>query len=335
MSEVLEQNEIDALLHGVKSGAVDTAPRVAEEPGVAREYDFKTQSRVVSGRLPTLEAINERLARSLRLSVLGMTRKPPEISVVGVTTPRYAEYMPTLGVPTSMSVIRFAPLVGNGLLVFEASLVFALIDIYFGGSGREVKIESRDFTATENHIIEMLQQQVIAGIQSAWAPLIAAKIEVTGRETNPQFSNAIGGTEVVVVSRLRIDLDGRGGEFHLVLPYAMLEPLKDSLRAGMQSERPEREERWSQILRNELEESEVDLVTQLGSAQISVSALIDMRAGDIIPCNFDGRATVLADDIPLFWGELGQQRGRQVVKVNQMNVRKSGNSLDAFVRKSP
>jgi flagellar motor switch protein FliM len=334
MSEVLEQKEIDALLHGVKSGAVDTAPRSAGEPGVAREYDFATQGRVVRGRMPTLDAINERLARSLRLSVLGMTRKPPEITLLGVTTPRCSEYMPTLGMPTSINVIRFAPLAGNGLLVFEASLVFALIDIYFGGSGRDVKIESRDFTATENHIVDMLQQQVIAGIQGAWAPVLPVKVEVTGRETSPQFCNAIGATETVVVSRLRIDLDGKGGEFHLVLPYAMLEPHIETLRAGMQSARPEREERWSQILRNELEESEVDLVTQLGSAEISVSALIDMRPGDIIPCTFDGRATVLADGIPLFWGELGQQRGRQVVKVNQMNVRKSGNSLDAFMKKS-
>ena len=151
--------------------------------------------------------------------------------------------------------------------------------------------------------------------------------------SNPQFANAIASTEVVVISRLRIDLDGKGGEIHLVLPYTMLEPVKGSLRAGLQSERPEREEHWTQDLRNELEESEVDLVTQLGAAQISVSALLDMRPGDIIPCNFDGRATVLADRIPLFWGELGQQRGRQVVKVNQMSVRKTGNSLDAFMSK--
>jgi flagellar motor switch protein FliM len=114
----------------------------------------------------------------------------------------------------------------------------------------------------------------------------------------------------------------------------MLEPLKDTLRAGMQSDRADREERWSQILRNELEESEVEVITQLGSAQTTLGKLIDFKPGDLIPIEFDGHVTVIADGIPLFWGELGQQRGHQVVRVAQMNLRKTGNSLDVFVRKS-
>jgi flagellar motor switch protein FliM len=237
-------------------------------------------------------------------------------------------------VPTSLNLIRFLPLSGTGLMIFEAKLVFALIDTYFGGNGRHAKIEGRDFTPTENQVIQMLLDQVIAGIEDAWSPVLNAKVEFINREMNPHFANLVSPTEIVVVSRLRIDLDGKGGEIHITLPYAMLEPLKDTLRAGMQSDRADREERWSQLLRNELEESEVDLVTRLGSVKMTVSSLIDMRPGDIIPCDFDGRATVLSDGIPLFWGELGQQRGNQVVRINEMNIRKAGNSLDAFVRKS-
>ncbi len=334
MNEVLEQDEIDALLNGVNSGAVDTAPKAVEDPSVVKQYDFSTQTRIVRGRMPTLEMINERLARALRLSIFGMLRRSPEISVLGVTTPKYAEYIPTLSVPTSLNLIRFHPLSGTGLMIFEAKLIFALIDTYFGGSGRHAKIEGRDFTPTENQIIQMLLDQVVAGIEEAWSPVLAARVEFINREMNPHFANLVSPTEIVVVSRLRIDLDGKGGEVHITLPYAMLEPLKDTLRAGMQSDRADREERWSQLLRNELEDSEVDLVTRLGSISMTVSSLIDMRPGDIIPCDFDGRATVLSDGIPLFWGELGQQRGNQVVRVNEMNIRKAGNSLDAFVRKN-
>jgi flagellar motor switch protein FliM len=334
MNEVLEQDEIDALLNGVNSGAVDTAPKTVEDPSVVKQYDFSTQTRIVRGRMPTLEMINERLARALRLSIFSMLRRSPEISVLGVSTPKYAEYIPTLSVPTSLNLIRFLPLSGTGLMIFEAKLVFALIDTYFGGNGRHAKIEGRDFTPTENQVIQMLLDQVIAGIEDAWSPVLNAKVEFINREMNPHFANLVSPTEIVVVSRLRIDLDGKGGEIHITLPYAMLEPLKDTLRAGMQSDRADREERWSQLLRNELEESEVDLVTRLGSVKMTVSSLIDMRPGDIIPCDFDGRATVLSDGIPLFWGELGQQRGNQVVRINEMNIRKAGNSLDAFVRKS-
>src|SRR5262245_57843296 len=176
-------------------------------------------------------------------------------------------------------------------------------------------------------------EQVITATQEAWTPLMPINVEFINREMNPHFANIVSPTEIVVVNRLRVDFDGRGGEIHFVLPYSMLEPLKDTLRAGMQSDRQDREERWSQILRNALEESEVERFTQLGQAQTTVAKLIDMRPGDVIPIEFDGQATVLADGIPLFWGELGQQRGRQVVRIGQMNARKVGNSLDAFMRK--
>jgi flagellar motor switch protein FliM len=334
MNDVLEQDEIDALLKGVNSGEVDMSPKPVEDPSIARQYDFSTQTRIVRGRMPTLEMINERLARALRLSIFGMLRRSPEISVLGISTPKYAEYIPTLSVPTSLNLIRFLPLSGTGLMIFEAKLIFALIDTYFGGIGRHAKIEGRDFTPTENQIIQMLLDQVIAAVHEAWSPVLAAKVEFINREMNPHFANLVSPTEIVVVSRLRLDIDGKGGEIHITLPYAMLEPLKDTLRAGMQSDRADREERWSQLLRNELEESEVDLVTRLGSVDMTVSSLIDLRPGDIIPCEFNGNATVLSDGIPLFSGELGQQRGRQVVRINEMNIRKSGNSLDAFVRKS-
>jgi flagellar motor switch protein FliM len=331
--EILEQDEIDALVNGVNSGAVDTGPRPGEALGAARDYDFSTQTRIVRGRMPTLEMINERMARALRLSLFSMLRRSPEISVQGISTPKYAEYVPTLAVPTSLNLIRFLPLSGTGLLIFEARLIFALIDVFFGGSGRHAKIEGRDFTPTENQMIEILMGQVFAATQEAWSAVLPARIEFINREMNPNFANIVSPTEIVVVSRLRIEFDGRGGEVHLTLPYSMLEPLKDTLRAGMQSDRADREERWSQLLRNELEESEVDVVTRLGTASTTVASLIDMRPGDVIPIEFDGQATVLADGIPLFWGELGQQRGQQVVRVRQMNVRKTGNTLDAFVRR--
>jgi flagellar motor switch protein FliM len=334
MNEVLEQDEIDALLNGVNSGQVDTSPNTADGPPAVKQYDFSTQTRIVRGRMPTLEMINERLARALRLSIFNMLRRSPEISVIGISTPKYAEYIPTLSVPTSLNLIRFLPLAGTGLIIFEAKLIFALIDTYFGGNGRHAKIEGRDFTPTENHIIHMLLEQMIAGMEEAWAPVLAARVEFINREMNPHFANLVSPTEIVVVCRLRIDIDGKGGEFHITLPYAMLEPLKDTLRAGMQSDRADREERWSQILRNELEESEVELVTRLGTVNMPVSSLIDMRPGDIIPCDFNGHATALSDGIPLFSGDLGQQNGKQVIRVNEMNIRKSGNSLDAFVRKT-
>ena len=334
MSDVLNQDEIDALLHGVDSGAVDTAPDHVD-PSVARTYDFSSQTRIIRGRMPTLEMINERFARLMRLSLFGLMRRSPEISVIGISTMKYSEYVPTLSVPTSLNLIRFHPLSGTSLMIFEAKLVFALIDTYFGGSGRYAKIEGRDFTSTETQMIEQLMELVTEATVEAWNPVLDVKVELLNREMNPNLANIVSPTEIVVVSRIRVEIDGVGGEIHITFPYSTLEPLKDTLRAGMQSDRASREERWSQLMRNELEESEVDLVASLGQARMTLGSLLDMRAGDVLPIEFDGRATVLADGIPLFRGELGQQRGRQVVRVNQLQMRKTGNALDAFTRKNP
>lgn len=333
-AEILEQDEIDALLNGVDTGAVATEPATAGDAAEVRGYDFTTQTRIVRGRMPTLEMINERLARSLRLSLFSMLRRSPEVFVAGVDTPKYAEYIATLSVPTSLNLIRFQPLSGTGMMIFEARLVFALIDSFFGGSGRHAKIEGRDFTPTENQIIQMLMEQVVAGLTEAWAPVLGVGVEFINREMNPNFANIVSPTEIVVVSRIRVDIEGRGGEIHVTLPYSMLEPLKDTLRAGMQSDRADREERWAQILRNELEESEVELVTRLGTAQTTVRRLLDMRPGDVIPCSFEGHVVVEADDIALYTGTLGQQRGQQVVKIDALHTRKTANMLDGFARRS-
>lgn len=332
MSDVLNQDEIDALLHGVDSGAVDTAPEQVD-PSIARTYDFSTQTRIVRGRMPTLEMINERFARLMRLSLFGLVRRSPEISVLGITTPKYAEYVPGLAVPTSLNLIRFNPLSGTSLMIFEAKLVFALIDSYFGGTGRYAKIEGRDFTSTETQMIEMLMELVTKATREAWDPVLSVDVELVNREMNPNLANIVSPTEIVVVSRFRVEIDGVGGEIHITFPYSTLEPLKDTLRAGMQSDRASREERWSQILRNELEDSEVELAASLGQAKVSLGQLLDMRPGDIIPIEFDGKATVVADNVSLFRGDLGQQRGSQVVRVAQLMSRKTGNMLDAFARK--
>ena len=330
--DVLNQDEIDALLHGVDSGAVETRDPAAG--GEARPYDFATQTRIVRGRMPTLEMINERLARQLRISFFNMLRRSPDVAVAPISLPKFAEYVPTLQVPTSLNLIRIGPLPGTALVILEPKLVFAVVDNFFGGTGRHAKIEGREFTATEMQIIHMLLNQVFAGMKDAWTPVMAIEPEYMNSEINPNFANIVTPTEIVVVSRFHIELEGGGGDIHITIPYSMLEPIKDVLKAGMQSDRADKDERWGQTLRNELEETEVDLVTRMCQSKITLGELLDLKAGDVLPCDFDGQATVMADGIAVFQGEVGQQRGRQVVRVNRLISRKSGNTLDAFVRRA-
>jgi flagellar motor switch protein FliM len=334
MSEVLDQDEINALLTGVDAGKVDTSPRVTSDPPKARYYDFSTQTRIVRGRLPTLESINERIARTVRISLNDMMSRPVTVDVLPITTPRFGEFATTFSVPTSFNMFRLPPLSGTAIMIVESRLVFAIIDAYFGGSGRGTSIASRDFTLTEQQIIQMVLERMTAAMQDAWKPVLAARVEFTGRESDPRFVNVLRSTETAVVSRFDIQLAGNGGDVQVVFPYVMLDAIRDTLHADVQPPLADSDVRWAQLLRNELEESEVDVTAKLGSAHMTVGSLIDMRPGDFIPMDFDGRATVHADGIPLFCGDLGQQQGRQVIRVNQMNARKSGNALDSFMKQT-
>jgi flagellar motor switch protein FliM len=237
-------------------------------------------------------------------------------------------------VPSNLNLVRISPFAGVGLVTLEPQLLFAVVDSYFGGSGRHTKVEGRDFTATEMQIVQMLLHQVFSGLKDAWSPVMGIDMEYISSEMNPTFVNISSPTEIVVVSRFHVEFEGNGGNVDVTMPYSMIDPIKELLMAGIQGGGTERDKHWGQSLRNKLEDTEVDLLTVLCRAQVSLRDLIELRPGAVIPCDFDGSATVTGDGITLFKGDLGHQRGRQVVKVTEMMGRKHNNALDALVRTS-
>ena len=134
---------------------------------MARSFDFASHDRIVRGRMPTLEMINERFARKFRISLFNMLRRSAEISVGGVQMMKFSEYVHSLFVPTSMNIVKIAPLRGSGLVVFEPKLVFILVDNFYGGVGRHAKIEGRDFSATEQRVIQMVLDDIFSEIGRA------------------------------------------------------------------------------------------------------------------------------------------------------------------------
>jgi flagellar motor switch protein FliM len=329
-NDILSQDEIDALLHGVDTGSVDTTPPPAR--GEARPFDFATQVRIVRGRMPTLEMINERFARLFRISLFNMLRRSPEISVAPVEMLKFTEYVHTLHVPTSLNLMRFNPLRGTGLMILDPKFVFAVVDNFFGGSGRFVKIEGREFTPTETRIISMLVQQASSDLTEAWSPVAAIQPEYLSREINPHFANIVSPTEIVVVTRFHVELDGGGGDLHVTMPYSMIEPLRELLDTGMQSDRVEKDERWMHSLREEIEDATVDVTAHLGHASVTLSQLIDLKPGDILPCDFEGRVTLLAENVPLFRGTCGCSRGQHAVKIEERIRRQKTTFLDNLVK---
>ena len=315
--KILNQDEIDALINGMDAGAVKTEPEAPPPPGTVMSFDFMNQMRIVRGRMPTLEMINERFARLFRVSLYNLLRRSPEIAVNPVDIKKFSEYVHTLHVPTSLNLVKIHPFRGTALIVLDPKLVFAVVDNFFGGTGRHAKIEGREFTATEQRIIHMLLRNVFADLHEAWSHVASIEVEYLNSEINPHFANIVSPSEIVVQTSFHIELDGGGGNLHVTMPYAMIEPLREILDAGVASDRVEKDERWPVCLREEIEDADVELTTLLGKASISLAELLNMKPGDVLPCDFTGKVTLLAEEVPIFRGSFGLSRGQQAVKVEE------------------
>ena len=315
MSDLLSQEEIDALLNGVNGGDVPTGGDEPPPKDAVLSYDFTQQDRIVRGRLPTLEMVNDRFARYFRTGIFGVLRKTCEVSVLGVKMSKFVEYVHGLAVPTNLNLVRVKPLRGTALIVMEPRLVFSVIDNFFGGDGRyHARIEGRDFTPTETRVIQIVLAEIFTAMSEAWSPVLPLNFEFLNSEINPQFANIVSPTETVVVSRFHVEVDGGGGEIHLTLPYSMVEPIRVLLDAGVQSDRVERDERWLQSLHQEVLDAEVELSSLLLEADMQIGDFLKLRPGDVIPVNLPELCTVFAEDVPIFRGQLGRASGHKAVR---------------------
>lgn len=315
-SDLLTQDEIDALLHGVTAGDVDTdAESLSDEEGTLA-YDFTSQDRIVRGRLPTLEMINERFARYMRISMFNMLRKTSEISVGGVQMLKFSEYVHSLFVPASLNLIKVEPLRGTALIVFDPKMVFSLVDNFFGGEGKfHAKVEGREFTPTEQRIIQIMLKTVFSDLVEAWAPVMKVDFKYLNMEVNPHFANIVSPSEVVVVSTFHVELEGGGGDVHVTMPYSMIEPIKDILDAGVQSDLDELDERWSLSLKKEMMGAEVELKSTLAKTVLSLGQIRNLKAGDIIQIEIPDEINAIVEDVPVFKAVFGKSNGQCAIKI--------------------
>ena len=322
MADLLSQDEIDALLHGVDDVEDDVMDNDNDLGDGLVHFDFSSQDRIVRGRMPTLELVNERFARHLRISLFNMLRHTAEVSINGVQMLKFGEYVHTLFVPTSLNMVRFRPLKGTALITMEARLVFILVENFFGGDGRHhAKIEGREFTPTERRIIQMLLKIIFEDYHDAWAPVMDAEFEYLDSEVNPAMANIVSPTEVIVVNSFHIELDGGGGDFHIAMPYSMLEPIRELLDAGVQSDKEDTDQRWSQALEDEIMDVDVDFSAKLLEKEMKLRDMIDLKAGDIIPVDLPGSLLVSVEGLPTFRATLGQSNDNLALKITERIIR--------------
>lgn len=316
--EFLSQEEVDALLKGVSGERDEQPPVEAEAPGPVRAYDLATQERIVRGRMPTLELINERFARNLRLGLFNYMHRTTEISITPVRVQKYSDFVRNLVVPTNLNLVQVKPLRGTGMIVFDPSLVFLVVDNMFGGDGRfHSRVEGRDFTPTELRIVQGMLRVVFEEYEKAWKPVFQVKFEYIRSEMNSQFANIATPSEVVVTSSFTLGFGNSTAEMHVCLPYSMIEPIREVLYSAMQSDHVTFDKRWLATLIKELQTAEVELSVRLGTAQIPLRRVLEMRAGDVIGIDIPEKVAAEVEHVPVVECRYGVQNGHYALRVER------------------
>ncbi|MFZ6686191.1 flagellar motor switch protein FliM [Undibacterium sp. SXout11W] len=313
----LSQEEVDALLKGV-TGDQDDSQSQEDTSGV-RTYNLATQERIVRGRMPTLEIINERFARLLRIGLFNFLRRSAEVSVGTVRVSKYSEFIRNLVVPTNLNLVHMKPLRGTALIVLDPGLVFLLVDNLFGGDGRfHTRVEGRDFTQTEQRIIHRILDIIFETYAKSWEPVYPIEFEYIRSEMNTQFANIATPNEVVVSTTFTIELGPVSGEMHFCMPYSTIEPIRDVLTSSLQGETLEVDKRWVRLMTQQIQIAEVEIVADLGTTRVTLEDILNMKTGDIIPLNVPEIVSAKVDGTPIMECKYGVFNGQYALRVEKL-----------------
>ena len=316
-TDFLSQDEVDALLKGV-TGETDQAETSEDDEAGARSYNLGTQERIVRGRMPTLELINERFARYLRIGLFNFMHRSTDISVGPIRVQKYSEFIRNLVVPTNLNLVAAKPLRGTSLFVLDPNLVFLVVDNMFGGDGRfHTRVEGRDFIPTEQRIIQGLLGVVFTEYARSWKPVFDISFEYIRSEMNSQFANIATPSEIVISTTFSLEFGGTVADMHICFPYSMIEPIRDLLYSTMQSDQLSTDQRWIVMLRNQLKNAEVEIAAQLATTTVTLNQILKMKSGDIIPISIPDVIIANVDDVPLMQCRYGQQGGQYALKIER------------------
>ena len=313
----LSQDEVDALLKGV-TGEQDNDEEVEDTAGV-RPYNLATQERIVRGRMPTLEIINERFARLFRIGLYSFMRRTVEISTGPVRVQKYSEFIRNLVVPTNLNLAQIKPFRGTALIVFDPTVVFMIVDNLFGGDGRfHTRVEGRDFTQTEQRIIQRILEIFFETYAKSWSYVYNIEFEYVRSEMNTQFANIATPNEVVVSTTFNLELGPTNGDLHVCMPYSMVEPIRDLLTSSLQGETMEVDRRWAKLMAQQIQNAEIELVANMGTSELTVAEVVNMKIGDVIPLNIPDTITATVDNVPVMECHYGTLHGQYALRVMKM-----------------
>ncbi len=316
--QILSQDEVDALLQGI-TGESQKLEAEEVEQGAIRDYKLESQERIVRGRMPTMEIINERFSRNIRVGLFNMIRRTPEVAVGAIKVQKYSAFLREIVVPTNFNIVSVRPLRGSGLIVCDPTLVFSVIDALFGGAGKfHTRIEGRDFSPTEQRVIMRLVEVITAEYKKAWSGVYPVELEYQRSEMQPQFATVAAPSEIVVTTSFTLEIGETTGTIHFCIPYATLEPIRDTLYSATVGDSAEPDRRWVKLLTQQIQAAEVDLVTELATASATVEQLLALKPGDFIELELEPVVKAKVDGVPVFDCQYGTSNGKYSIKIIEL-----------------
>jgi flagellar motor switch protein FliM len=332
----LSQDEIDALLDGVPpegeqpAAAAWTAPAahaVSDGVGaVTGSFDVANAGRYNNGQLPTLALVNERFAELFVKALYRFTGRAVEVAIEQPTITKYAAYTGELPTPSSLNIVRLAAALGNALFVFDAGLLYFVIDSLFGGNGSMSATKGgRHFTTTEQRLIGRLCDIIFADYAKAWESVHPMQFELLRSESETRFVNLVAPDDGVLVYGFSVTAGTATGRFQICIPLDGIEPLRDVLMREVREQTARSDPRWSERLAMQVAAAEIELVANLASVSVTCKELLEMKVGDVVVMDIKPTIVACADGIPVLRCRYGNSEGRYAIKVEEVIVPQSGN----------
>ena len=316
--ELLSQDEIDVLLNGVDEGEVGTDELSPAPPaGGVQTYDLTRQDRIVRGRLPTLEMINERFKRYTMQSMFNLLRRTPRVTAARIENIKFSEYLQTLSVPTSLNMVKIHPLRGTALFVLDAELVINLVDRYFGGGCHNNDIGEREFTPTEERITQKILNQVFVDMKDAWKTVMDINFEYMGTKANPSMIRVVSSSEIVVLSTFEVKIEGRGGKIQIAIPSSMLEPVRETLDSGVLADVEDSDDSWMESLQKGIHYVSVPISCRVAERKVMLRDILNFKVGDVIPIEMPESSTMTANGVPIFEASIGASNDHLALKIKR------------------
>jgi len=316
-NEFLLQDEVDALLNG---GQPTAQPQTTSVQSGVRPYDLGSPERIVRHRMQTLELINERFARRMRNVFFSFMRRSADITVEPLRIQKYSDFERHIPVPCNLNVVAMKPLRGSCLFTFDPGLVFLVIDSLFGGHGRySTRVEGRDFSATEQRIIQRLLTMTLQSYTQAWEPVYAVQLDYLRSEMHTKFASIARGNEIVVVSSFQIEFGTASGKLNVCLPYSMIEPLRDLLTHTLPVGGGDAiDQRWARQLSRQVRSADVELTVDFAKIDMTVGQLLRLNVGDVLPIEIPQTVTANAGGVPVLEGTVGTSHQRYALRVQRV-----------------